>query len=354
MSSYVSIKSKVLSFVAMCAVLIIHNNTAGENASNWNVMFQWAFSRLATSWAVPFFFLVSGFWAFKMTNAVFDGYGRMMAKKVKTLLVPYVLWVVIAGLIGLPLVMFNNHVTHRPLFDRTFLGYCGVWGKIDALWGITQLGPRGNMALWFVRSLFIIFLAFPLWSLLGKLSKWLWVLVGFVCALGFPMVMIPGLEVRLGSIGWFLLGLAVAKFSLAERHIPVWIPGVTMVGSLFLIIFFAMEHAGYLVLPEWTVRFTVLIQPLGMLFWAGLFDCIWKEEYTIPDFFGMTFWIYCLHEVVSAYFRGAGLYLLGKSDSVTIMLALVCPVITLIVCIFAGRFVQKLLPKTYGVLTGER
>lgn len=82
-------KIKVLSFWAMISVLFIHSNTLGAfpEAASWNVFLQRFLTRALSSWAVPFFFIVSGFW---FANGKYDGWYSFLQKKVKTLLFPYI------------------------------------------------------------------------------------------------------------------------------------------------------------------------------------------------------------------------------------------------------------------------
>ena len=59
----VSRKIKVLSSVAMVAVVMIHSHALGtfERPAPWCLFLQTFLFRAITSWAVPFFFVVSGY-----------------------------------------------------------------------------------------------------------------------------------------------------------------------------------------------------------------------------------------------------------------------------------------------------
>ena len=116
-------KIRVLSFVAAIAVVLIHSNTYGTNASDWNVFVQTLLSKGITGWAVPFFFLVSGLWFGRSTNGidmrrfVSREYGPMLRKKFKGLCLPYVIWCVLGAIIQLPILCFANHVAKREVFQ---------------------------------------------------------------------------------------------------------------------------------------------------------------------------------------------------------------------------------------------
>ncbi len=53
-----------LSLMAMTGVLFIHSNAVGTltDPATWNSIVQRIFTRSFTAWAVPFFFMTSGFW----------------------------------------------------------------------------------------------------------------------------------------------------------------------------------------------------------------------------------------------------------------------------------------------------
>lgn len=57
-------KIAVLSFLAMISVVYIHHKAVGNapHVAAWNAVAQRFCTRALTDWAVPFFFVVSGFW----------------------------------------------------------------------------------------------------------------------------------------------------------------------------------------------------------------------------------------------------------------------------------------------------
>ena len=77
----------------MISVVYIHHNAIGTSSpSAWNAVAQGFLTRGLTDWAVPFFFVVSGFW---FVHSAYvqgrQGYAQLWAKKARTLLVLYLL-----------------------------------------------------------------------------------------------------------------------------------------------------------------------------------------------------------------------------------------------------------------------
>ncbi len=84
---FISQKSRVISVWAMFTVVMIHSNTLGTfpDAANWNVFIQRFLTRALSGWAVPFFFLNSGFWYAKgSSRRRIEEYGNLFKKKVNT------------------------------------------------------------------------------------------------------------------------------------------------------------------------------------------------------------------------------------------------------------------------------
>lgn len=120
-------KVTVLSFLAMVSVVYIHHNAIDTTEpAYWNVVVQTFLTRALTDWAVPFFFIMSGFWVARSRYVSSEGATPFLMKKVRTLLVPYVLWAVLGAVISMPVIVFNNYVNHMPLLSRTCLGQEGV------------------------------------------------------------------------------------------------------------------------------------------------------------------------------------------------------------------------------------
>ncbi len=339
----VSRKIAVLSFLAMIGVVYIHHNAVGTvEPAAWNVVAQGFLTRGLTDWAVPFFFVVSGFWfargAFMQGR---QGFAQLWAKKARTLLVPYLLWAVIGAAIVLPVYVFNNHVTQRPLLSRTVFGHDSLWGFVDALVGITRNGPQGNLALWYVRTLLIFFLLAPAWKLLARCGKGVVLGLGLVLALGLPETCIPHTGLKCGSFGWLLLGMGAADWIAANRRLPRGAAiacGVAWAGLAF---------AKAMGVSCGLERLTPLA---GILFFWSIAD--WANLHR--DFMKPTFWVYCLHGALAAYFLSGPLFVFGKSDVSTFLIMLLMPWANLAFCLVAARTARRFAPRVYALLTGGR
>ena len=108
-------KIKLLSFVATIFVVMIHSSSAAATGgvSTWNIWLHDFLTKRIVGVAVPFFFMISGFWFGRgyCATAEYDrGYVGFLLKKLKTLAVPYLLF----SILGLPFI----------------LGYYGLWNYL--------------------------------------------------------------------------------------------------------------------------------------------------------------------------------------------------------------------------------
>ena len=167
-SRQVSVKIKVLSFWATLAVIVIHSNSLesiNDNAFAW-----WIGNAIAVLqyWAVPYFFVVSGFF-FDRGYVLRDISAReFLRKKVFSLGLPYLLWgAVFGGAVLTPVLMYVNLRGGRPICENTFMDASSSVFAVDRLIGGFSGAPP-NGALWYIRMLLVIFLFAPIIKWLRK------------------------------------------------------------------------------------------------------------------------------------------------------------------------------------------
>ena len=231
----------------------------------------------------------------------------------------------------------------------------GLWGKLDSLFGITLNGPKGNLALWYVHSLMWIFILSPVWIMVARIHRTVLMLAGLALALAVPDVSIPVLSLKLGSIGWFCAGMGSAQLALGNRCVPDVVFAASGICWCALIVMGAMEKAGWLAaahFPEVAMRFAA---PVGIVFWWGLYDRLPLSRHgNLPACFRLTFWVYCLHGVVTGWILAPVVFLLGKSDGVAMLASFLSVCGALVFCLATGLFMKSRFPNAYAVLSGGR
>ena len=160
-------KVTIVSFILAVFVMYIHaKNTAyysfqGVDATpiyTLNQILSETFGRIG----VPFFFIQSGYWMFRfdIQQADFKVWKQKLKKKIKTLIVPYLLWnaysivvfMILANLPGRPFYKEDVQVANLSL-QRLYEGL---------------ILNRYNLPYWFMRDLIIITFLSPLLSFFLK------------------------------------------------------------------------------------------------------------------------------------------------------------------------------------------
>jgi len=363
--SCLSRKMTVLSIIAMLAVVFIHSTAyfTLANPARWNIFAETLVTRSFTRWAVPFFFVVSGFW-FGRGAYISEktGCGELLKKKWKTLLVPYLCWCVMGFLVSLPLIVGNNLLCGKGLWERTIFAIPGLWAKFDAFFGVTNVGPQSNMPLWYVRCLLVMFLFAPIWKLVLKIPHGAIGLLVFALAnVWFYPIPVPYVSVPTFAFVWFAIGLSLAQFPVERwRVLRGWMLVSLVLYALGSVAIAALV-SGYVSVSQEMKSVvldrleTALVPSSGILFFWGLYDRIPNlATIPLPWCFRQTFFIYCLHEIICSYWMSSLKYALGKTDMVTFCISCIVPWLSIGVCVLAAVGVHRWRPRFYGMITGER
>lgn len=362
----VSRKIAVLSTLATIAVVIIHSNSL-EGLKNPAWAF-WGGCSIAylQHWAVPFFFMVSGFFFDRtfIDKPILSNWFLFLRKKLKSLALPYVLWGSVFGFLAMtPLKMYVNHQHGGAILSGTVFSAPSVWKAID--WSIGITGGNFVGALWYVRLLLIVFLTAPLWLLLRKASKWLPLLVGLGLIFSFSAISGGGGDadgerfgsfcIQMGGIGYMLLGMAVSAFHWEEARLPklvVVLSGLTWLVMSAIVINNRLTDAPWsLGLREW-----FRIAPIFLIaVWWWLGDYVLRLlPVSLPECFGWRFWVYCMHHPLTAWCGGIVYAIVGHGLVGRCIWQVVLAPIVLAICMMAAFFVRRCAPRMFILLCGGR
>ena len=183
----------------------LHGETYGLDAPEW---FRWVtalFSDVLPRTAVPLFYIISGYLFFRGGLFDTDVYRHKLRTRASTLLVPYLLWNVVAVLVQLshrlPFLSYvfpSAHLMEVQLTPlRLFLTFFdNYWNKgilvtpeNDGM--VSELPHPADGPLWYVRDLMVMVLLAPvIWWSVRRAGRWLVVVLGAVWHLRpllFPM-----------------------------------------------------------------------------------------------------------------------------------------------------------------------
>ena len=283
------------------------------------------------------FFIISGYLFFLNVRGMKD-IKMKMKKRIRSLLLPYLLWNVLFVLWYVGLSLF-------PLLSEQFVN----GSIIDNLNSATLLGKLymvfikpAAFHLWFLRDLMVLVLFSPLIWLL--LKRWRWVVLSLLF-LGSLFV------AQIGLVAMFVIGgyIAIYNINIGEltERCRQWLPifAVVFVGAAV----FYPYHLSY-VRPFLSLLFLCGIITLWCLYDLLRIDRLkWFEP-----LLGYSFFIYCFHMPFFNIIKKINLMVMGESLWSILLLYFINPIIAVAIIILIAKLLQKISLKGYLVLTGNR
>ena len=357
MSKYLSRKIKFITVFPMIAVVFINAynfkdsvltpRTRISEGFNAAAMCEYFFSNELFRFAVPMFFAISGFLFFFTYENTKQCYVRKLKSRVRSLLIPYIIWAVISGL-------FLTCISQIPFFsDLPFV--------MEKGYGWTQfymylINPAA-FPLWYIQQLMIFVIISPALYFLIKKTRGI-----ILIALAVPWIMDLSFVINFSGLFAFSIGAALAifgksrEFTRSDNRIQTMIYAVIWILlSLLNTYIAAFADKSFIFDIIMTVLFKIN-EAVGVIAMWYLFDHIAKR---ITDKKGFiiaathSFIVFVLHEPMLHIFNQMAL---KQSSTVMGHIALyVClPFSVLAVCIIVSMALRKNLRKVHGVLTGGR
>lgn len=341
-----NISAKIANMGILCAflVLCIHAPISKE-ATDAARFFRAIWSHGLGKIAVPFFFVAAGF--FLAGHVGEDGWWRReVGKRVRTLIVPLLLWCLIYFLISPIMALIANMIASRPLMTNIELIPSG-----NTLLRISALHPFEEPylgVLWFVRMLIVLVIFSPF---LVKLTNPLIIL------LLYSLQALVGPELGGTPIWWkFTLlkgffpicGCAAFCFGAMLRFHKVSLAVSRKIGWLLIIFSFTLiffRDAAY-------SRIGTLISWVYIPF---LLVGVWSIMPTkrLPAWLtGASFPVYALHMIIFGFLKFPFKKLLGGVNTLPSYIAFV--ITSFIVCIGVAALMRRFLPRVSAVLFGGR
>jgi surface polysaccharide O-acyltransferase-like enzyme len=234
MSDYLSKKIRVLSLLAIVMVVFVHAYnltdryllpfTVVSDPLSFTSFTEYFVSNGLTRFAVPLFFAISGYLFFQRFEWTWQSYGGKLSKRLRTLLLPYLLWSGI-GLFTIWAIQFTD--AGKMAVDTWDVWTGGVsFSQILYRW----LWSPVPFQLWFVRDLlYYSLLSGILYLFLAYLRFWPLLLVGLLWFFHANFVFIEAEGVLFFMCGAYL---AIHKIRIPER-VASWVPWTLLSVWLF-------------------------------------------------------------------------------------------------------------------------
>lgn len=359
MNEYLSQKIKIVSFFAICCVLVQHaiNFTGYIDPSStfygkqtFNAVMQYAIGYGVARPAVALFFLLSGYLFFR--NYSLQKTLSKFRSRLRSLLIPYFLW----GGIGVVFILLLQWLPFAPGYFSSL--YTGVLSGKTIIEYIRIVLHHGvSFQLWFLVDLLLYTLLAPIFYIVLKYSSLLFLVPLYVLwILQVPLPPVFSFVYRGGL--FYLLGAYIGMYG-------VYIPkkkatSVAFVSLLCWFAILAMKTAmAFGVLPTGFVSIAQLDNIAILMgvstIWFG-YDKIVSVAFTrfclaLTPF---TFFVYASHEPLLEGVKKIGIDVFGKSDTSMLVVYALTILVTFGMTLGVGYLLKKTSPKVFSVLTGGR
>ncbi|HCV79933.1 MAG: hypothetical protein CMP12_19040 [Zunongwangia sp.] len=357
MTQYVSEKLKIVSFISILMVVLLHAKNL-DLQSNSSISYDIAefiqdfFTGGITKCAVPIFFCISGFLFFMNFNFDLKTILGKWKKRFMTLFIPYFLWSLWGFFIYF---LLQSLPFSRKFFTNELLSSYSIVEVVDTL----LLHPIPYQ-LWFIRDLMMLVLFSPLIYLLVKRLKFILVIIVFI----LWIVKFDNINLfffRPESLLFFTLGsyLGIFKRNWLGKH---WENSKYLFFPIFWLVVILLKT----ILMQWPIKFDLFIYILHKLsIILGLFsvwisyDLIAKgkeiKSKSLLSLASFSFFIYAAHEPILTMIKKSLFFLFNADHQVYIvMFYFLAPILTICICVLIAKVLKQIFPKVYSVMTGSR
>lgn len=352
MNEYLSDKLKVLSFVSIILVVYIHMYyTEGATMPVLNFI-EGFWGKGICVLAVPLFYIISGYLFFLKCENGLSSIWPKIRKRVRTLLVPYllmnlfaVLFYVMANLLANSVPSIGGVLNFRII---EIIREMNIWQMLATFFWTDPTAFQ----LWFVRDLMVVVLFSPLiFLLLRQMTRMKFGILLFIILEGI-LVALDYYSEYFGAAFWFIAGGYLAMALKIDMTSTRGRSGLTLIAAFLCIvlvlvnIFFPMNWMGW------------VIPVCGILaLWYG-YDLLAKgrllgKSPLLKFLCGYTFFVYLVHEPLLNILKKMPL-LVSRSEWMLIAAYVIVPPIFYILAAWLGKGLKGLWPRAYGVFTGGR
>lgn len=337
-------KISITTFLATVLVVYRHafnlhlyypNGGPWMKITDWNIAFQRTANAL-TAVAIPAFFLISGFLFFEKASS-FQAIGLKLYKRLRTLVLPYLLWNI--GSLIFWLVAASIPILHSEVMNTFKFQYNCSW----FLSKITTKPILGHF--WYIRTLFLFCCFTPLLFLIYKSRIFTIALLIYLFYRWWPID--TSLLSGEGAF-FFVLGGAINQ---QNWRCPISNRIVLLIGIIgtVLLLPFSWKPA----YPGWFFR-PLIFALLILLFSTAhlIYQCKWKKVFLFLGSF--SFMIYALHAPMDGILNKGFRLFAPSLPILSCTTYLIFPLLNISWIILLSILLRKKTSYLYQLMTGNR
>lgn len=342
--------NKIANMSLLCAILVvsIHMGYGVDKGTIIHLIYS-IFTQGYSRIAVPFFFVVSGF--FLAQHFSEDGWWiKELRKRVVTIVIPFLCWAMIDKVFpfvtGAPLSIIADIIHNRPFGTSIYIPNVLTW----KLLGFKLDDYPASVPLWYLRALMMFVIISPVWIRVLRKCWWLILPILFIVPM-FLFKLLPGPEqcglrgflgcgFSLSGLFYFSIGMLISEKKISMKNKFV---GRTAgsVGSLIIILQTAFSFMGL----ESPIGTTVAIPFMIYATWY------YMPSKPLPDLLkGMSFPIYLMHLVSLTHFG----FLMRALHITGVPYEVLKWIYACIVPIIVANLLRKHTPRIFKILFGGR
>jgi fucose 4-O-acetylase-like acetyltransferase len=309
---------------------------------------------------IPMLFIISGF-----LYALHDQkpYKQRTNKRLRTLLLPYLLWSAFGLILTYVLEIFpigavwvaSSNVVQ--IDDTRLLIHDYHWYELLFRWIILPVPYQ----LWFIRVLLIYNIAYPAirWCVTNHKARWMFfAIVGLMWLGTMGFVFFEGEGLLFFSLGVWMQKTGFDIESPRKWSNPLWW-GLAFLFLTAVKTFLAFQSEAYLgnaIFPVLSILHKLVIVSGLISCWFGLDRLVqWCMD---TKFFvwvsAFSFIIYAVHAPLVAYLINPTLALLDTLPGTQLLTFVFLPLAIILLAVGIGSLLRMISPKIYGLLTGGR
>ena len=322
----------------LCTLMVIFRHSRNliafwgtENITNTCSFIENGVSTL-TEIAVPYFFLVSGFFFFRSSYSNKADYSAMIIKKCKTLLIPYIIWNIIGFAV---LWLAGSWVNDNPTSVNSLAAF------FEGLLRSDYDGP-----LWYVRNLMMMMALVPIYGWIFQMNK---PIIYGVIGIGLLLWWWPvdcAWYSSEGFLFFFLGGVLQQNQILWDKRLPL--APLAILTCLWMA--FCFLH------PLWSIWMNKLTTLIGII-------CVWSWLTYMPnDSFkawmlkmsSFAFFIYVTHIFVIKTLKLLIAHECPQQEVVALLAYFGLPFVTFLLLYCVGKLWSKLNSLSFRLCMGGR